>query len=275
MDVLIEYENIIRPSVFVGLLVLLAIAEFFVPLAKRQTPRPIQWVTNIVIVVIDTLALRFLFPLLAVGVAAYASQNGVGLFNLVSLNSWVVFVLSLLLLDLLIYGQHVIMHKVPLLWRLHRMHHSELGLDVTSAVRFHPIEIILSMLIKMAFVLIMGIPATAVIIFEVLLNGLALFNHSNIKLPKSMERLLRTVIVTPEVHWIHHSEKPNETHSNFGFNLIIWDKLFKTYVAKPTFDYPEMRQGLPEFGYKKPLSIIELIISPFKSYPRKQEQNNP
>ena len=275
MDILIEYENIIRPSVFVGLLVLLALAEFFAPLAKRQTSRPIQWITNIAIVVIDTLALRFLFPLLAVGVAAFANQNGIGLFNLIPLNSWVVFILSLLLLDLLIYGQHVIMHKVPILWRLHRMHHSELGLDVTSAVRFHPIEIILSMLIKMAFVLIMGIPAAAVIIFEILLNGLALFNHSNIKLPKKLDRLLRSVIVTPEVHWIHHSEKTYETNSNYGFNLIIWDKIFKTYVDKPTFDYPEMRQGLPEFGYEKSLSIKELIISPFKSYPRKQEHNNP
>lgn len=274
MDFLVEYEQTIRPSVFIGLLVLLALAEFISPLAKRQMSRPFQWFTNISIVIVDTLTLRILFPLLAVGIAQYANENGIGLFNLISLNIWVVFVLSLLMLDLLIYGQHVMMHKFPLLWQLHRMHHSELGLDVTSAVRFHPIEIIISMLIKMAFVFIMGIPAAAVIVFEILLNGLALFNHSNIKLPAVMERMLRTLIITPEIHWIHHSEKPFETHSNFGFNLVIWDKFFKTYVDKPTSDYSVMQQGLPEFGFKNPLSIIELMMSPFKNYPSKQPQDN-
>jgi sterol desaturase/sphingolipid hydroxylase (fatty acid hydroxylase superfamily) len=271
MNFLIENEQQVRLGVFLSLLFILASAEFVAPLAKRQTPRPVQWFTNITIVILDSIVMRLLFPLLAVGVAHYASETNIGLFNIIVLNEGLVFFISLLLLDLLIYGQHVIMHKIPLLWRLHRMHHTELALDVTSAVRFHPFEIIISMLIKMAFVLIMGIPAAAVIVFEILLNGLALFNHSNLKLASAIEKFLRTFIITPEVHWIHHSEISSETNSNYGFNLCIWDKMFGTYVDKPTLGYSEMRQGLKEFGFKKPLNIIELLVSPFKNYPIKKD----
>ncbi len=271
MDFLLENEQSFRLGVFLGLLTILALAEFISPLAKRQVSRPYQWFTNISIVVIDSLTLRLMVPMLAVGVAHYANETNIGLFNIIEINQWTTFILSLLLLDILIYGQHVVMHKVPLLWRLHRMHHSELGLDVTSAVRFHPIEIIVSMLIKMAFVLIMGIPVAAVIVFETLLNGLALFNHSNLKLPRTLERFLRLFIITPEVHWIHHSEVDRETNSNFGFNLSIWDRIFGTYLDKPTLKHNEMRQGLREFGFKKPLNIIELVVSPFRNYPLKKD----
>lgn len=267
MNFIIENEQNIRLGIFLSLLILLAVAEFIAPLAKRRVKRSSQWLTNISIIVIDTLTVRFLFPLIAVGVAGYANENSIGLFNLIKLNYWLSFFLSLLLLDLLIYGQHVMMHNVPMLWRLHRMHHTELGLDVTSAVRFHPIEIVISMLIKMLFVLIMGISIEAVIIFEVLLNGLALFNHSNLKLPTALDAILRKVIITPEVHWVHHSEIVSETNSNYGFNLSIWDRVFGTYIDKPTLDHVEMRQGLTEFGFEKPLSIQELIVSPFKDYP--------
>ena len=273
IEILIEHEQTIRVSVFIGLLVLLSCAEFFIPLAKRQTVRLRQWFTNLAIVVIDTLTLRLIFPLLAVGTATYADQQGYGLFNIVDLNYWATFIISLLALDLLIYGQHVMMHNIPMLWRLHRMHHTELSLDTTSAVRFHPLEIVLSMLIKMLFVLIMGVPAAAVILFEILLNGLALLNHSNIKLPGLIERFLRLIIITPEVHWIHHSEINAETNSNYGFNLCLWDRLFSTYIDKPTKDYPDMRQGLREFGFEKSLSLPELIISPFKEYPDQKDMN--
>lgn len=264
MNILIEFEQIIRPGIFLGLLVLLACAEFFFPLAKRKCPRVRQWMINLSIVLIDTFTLKLIFPVLAVGVAQYASEHSVGLFNFIELPFPVTLLTSLLMLDLLIYGQHVMIHKVPLFWRFHRVHHTELGLDVTSAVRFHPVEIIISMLIKMAFVLLMGIPVVAVIIFEVLLNGLALFNHSNLKLPKSVDKILRYLIVTPETHWIHHSEIVKETNSNYGFNLIIWDKLFSTYRARPEVDYPQMQQGLKEFGLKVPLSLYQLLILPFK-----------
>ncbi|WP_372881145.1 sterol desaturase family protein [Psychromonas sp.] len=264
MDVLIEFEQVIRPAVFLALLVLLAAAEFFFPLAKRKCTRAYQWGINLGMVLLDSLILKLIFPLLAVGVAHYAAEQGLGLFNLVALPVAVTLLLSLLMLDLLIYGQHVLMHNLPLLWRLHRVHHTELGLDVTSAVRFHPIEIVISMVIKMIFVLLMGIPVAAVIIFEILLNALALFNHSNIKLPKAVDAILRKLIVTPEVHWIHHSEKVRETNSNYGFNLIIWDKLFSTYIAKPQVDYPKMQQGLRQFGLQKPLSLYQLLILPFR-----------
>ena len=275
MDLLIEHEQTIRISVFIGLLVLLSGLEFLSPLAKRQTARPRQWLTNLAIVLIDNVTLKILFPMLAAGVALYAAKNSFGLFNLINLNNWLAIILSLLLLDLLIYFQHVIMHKIPMFWRLHRMHHTELGLDVTSAIRFHPVEIIISMLIKMLFVLLMGIPVVAVIIFEVLLNGLALFNHSNIKIAAPIEKILRLFIITPEIHWIHHSEIPFETNSNYGFNLCLWDRLFSTYIDEPTKDYPEMRQGLSEFGFEKSLTLPELLISPFKDYPSPHDRNDP
>lgn len=275
MDILIENEQNIRLGVSVGLLALFAAIEFIAPLAKRRTGRPFQWFTNFSIIIIDTAILRLLFPLLAVGVALYAHENSIGLFNIIELNDWAVLFISLLALDLLIYGQHVLVHKVPILWRLHRMHHTEIGLDVTSANRFHPIEIILSMLIKMGFVLIMGVPVAAVILFEILLNGLALFNHSNIRLPRMLEKLLRIVFITPEIHWIHHSEIVAETNSNYGFNLCIWDKIFGTYIDKPTLEYSEMQQGLSEFGFDKSLNFVELIISPFKNYSAPEDEHRP
>ncbi|MEZ5757720.1 MAG: sterol desaturase family protein [Emcibacteraceae bacterium] len=226
MNFLVEHEQVIRVSVFLGILVLLSGLELLIPLAKRRLSRPNQWFTNLAIVLLDNLTLKILFPLLAAGVAKFADENGYGLFNIIYAPYWISFIISLIFLDLLIYTQHVMMHKVPLLWRFHRMHHTELGLDATSALRFHPIEIVISMLIKMGFILIMGIPVAAVILFEILLNGLAIFNHSNIKLPEIIERPLRRIIITPEVHWIHHSELSFETNSNYGFNLSLWDRIF-------------------------------------------------
>ena len=271
MDFLTAHEQNIRLGVFLSLLIIFAMLEFIIPLAKRRAARLSQWSVNLFITIINTVAMRAILPIFAVGAANYAENENIGLFNLIDIGFLPTLIFSLLSLDLLIYGQHVMMHRIPLFWRLHRMHHTELGLDVTSAVRFHPIEIIISMLIKMAFVILMGIPAVAVILFEIILNGLALFNHSNIKIPNSIERLMRKIFITPEVHWIHHSEIVNETNSNFGFNLVIWDKIFGTYLDKPTLSYTELRQGLSEFGFEKPLSLFELILSPFKSYPKKDD----
>lgn len=265
MKLLIENENVIRLSLFLSLFILFAIAEYIFPLAKRKSRRLLQWSINLSMVSLASLSLNLILPIMAVGSAKYASEHAIGLFNVIEIPYAITIFLALLLMDLLIYGQHVLMHKVPLFWSVHRMHHTEIGLDVSSAVRFHPIEIVLSMLIKIAFVLIFGIPVVAVIIFEVLLNGLALFNHSNLKLPKAADNLLRKLIVTPEVHWIHHSDITKETNSNYGFNLIVWDKLFKTYRAKPTIDYPLMPQGLSEFGLNKPLSLYQLLMVPFKN----------
>ncbi|MCP4323146.1 MAG: sterol desaturase family protein [Alteromonadales bacterium] len=205
-------------------------------------------------------------PLLPVGIALYANEHKIGLFNQLDLPYLLVFTLSLLLLDLLIYSQHLLFHKVPFLWGLHRMHHTEIGLDVSTAVRFHPIEMIISMLIKMSFVLLMGMPIEVVIVFEILLNGFALFNHSNLKLPATLDKFLRKLIVTPEVHWIHHSPIKQETNSNYGFNLIIWDKIFSTYIEKPCLGYQQMQQGLHEFGLNKSLTLPQLLIEPFTNF---------
>lgn len=269
MSFLIEYESTIRATIFFTLLTVLACAEFFIPLAKRKCSRIKQWFTNLSIVALSTFSVHFVFPLLAVGVAQFANENSFGLFNNIDMPNWATIVISLFMLDLLIYGQHRMMHRVPLFWLLHRMHHTELGLDVSSAVRFHPLEIIFSMLIKMTFVFLMGIPVVAVILFEVLLNGLALFNHSNIKLNKTVDKWLRYCIVTPSVHWIHHSQIVRETDSNYGFNLIIWDKLFSTYTDKPVIECSKMPQGLREYASQGSLSLFELLILPFKGKPNK------
>jgi len=264
MNILIEYEHIIRTSIFLAVLVILASLEFIFPLAKRKCSRTKQWTINLSMVVLDSIAVRLCFPLLAVGAAQYAGNHTIGVFNLIVLPDFIAVIFALLLFDLLIYAQHVLLHKIPILWSLHKVHHTEIGLDVTTAVRFHPVEIILSMLIKIAFVLVMGIPVLAVILFEILLNALALFNHSNLKLPKGLDKSLRKIIITPEVHWIHHSQLIKETDSNYGFNLIIWDKLFSTYTEKPTINYPEMQQGLAEFSAKAPLNLYNLLLLPFK-----------
>lgn len=263
MDTLQDYQDIIRLTVFCAVFIILAIAEYLFPLAKRKSPRYQQWSVNLSIALINSLSLHLLLPVLAVGAAHYAKVHGIGLFNCLDIPYAVVVILSLLLLDLIIYGQHLVLHKIPLLWTLHRMHHTEIGLDASSAVRFHPIEMIISMLIKMAFVLLLGVPVVAVILFELLLNGLALFNHSNLKLSPAADKCLRKVIVTPEVHWVHHSKIVTETNSNYGFNLIIWDKLFSTYLAKPAVEHSKMQQGLSEFGVKKPLTLFALLASPF------------
>lgn len=268
MDFLINYQHIIRPSLFIGLFTLFAIAEFHAPLSQRKTARYKQWSTNLALALINSLCLKLLLPLLAVGAALYASEHQIGMLNYFAIPYIVAVMLTLLLLDLIIYGQHVVFHKVPLLWRLHQMHHTEVGLDVSSAVRFHPLEIVISMLIKMLSIVLLGAPVAAVIIFEMLLNGFALFNHSNLKLPSKVDRLLRKLIVTPEVHWIHHSPIVKETNSNYGFNLIIWDKLFSTYNAKPSREYNQMDQGLYQYGLQTSLPLYQLLLLPFHNRKR-------
>ncbi|PKG38059.1 sterol desaturase family protein [Psychromonas sp. Urea-02u-13] len=270
MNSFIANEQIIRPTIFIVLLVILAIAEYCYPLAKRKSSHIRQWSTNIALVVIASLLLKVSLPMLAVGAAQWSQTNTIGLFNYIDLFSSGyapigIFFLSIVLMDFIIYWQHVLMHKVPLLWRMHQVHHSEAALDVSSAVRFHPFELLFSMIIKMAFIIMLGLPVMAVIIFEIILNAMALFNHSNIKLPKKVELALRKIVVTPEVHWIHHSQIVRETNSNYGFNLIIWDKLFGSYIAKPKQDYKDLQQGLSQYNKQQPLNIIRLLILPFTS----------
>ena len=215
-------------------------------------------------VVLDTLILRLTFPVMAVGLAAVAQDKGWGLFNNLDLPLWLAIVVSVAMLDLAIYLQHVMFHAVPALWRLHRMHHADLEFDVTTALRFHPVEILMSMGIKMAVVAALGPPAVAVLAFEVLLNATAMFNHSNIRLPQSVDRVLRLVIVTPDMHRVHHSIEPAETNSNFGFNLPWWDRLLGTYRPQPRSGHIEMTIGIEQFRTRRDLWLDRMLVQPLK-----------
>jgi len=223
-----------------------------------------RWFSNIAISVLNQLVLRWFFPVLAVGLSVIVQQRGWGLFNLLDLPDIVAVVFCLLFLDFAIYLQHIVFHRVEWLWRLHRVHHTDLDFDVTTAVRFHPVEIILSMLIKMALVVLLGAPPIAVLIFEIVLNFTALFNHSNILIPIKFDRVLRWVLVTPDMHRVHHSAVPVETNSNYGFNLPWWDYLFNTYCAQPGKGHREMTVGLQEYRTEERLVLPDLLLLPFR-----------
>ncbi len=242
-----ENETTIRLSIFLGLFVLFALAEHLVPRKSRTQPRSTRWVTNWGMTVVNTVTLRlmaFLLPLLAVGAAVDAGKNGWGLLNWLDWPLWIEVIVTVLFLDFAIWAQHVITHKVPLLWRLHRVHHSDTDIDVTTAIRFHPIEIALSMFLKIGLVYLLGPAAVAVILFEIILNGTAMFNHSNLALPLWFDKILRRVLVTPDMHRVHHSVHRHEHDSNYGFSLSIWDQMFGTYVAQPSEGHDDMKIGL-------------------------------
>jgi sterol desaturase/sphingolipid hydroxylase (fatty acid hydroxylase superfamily) len=219
MQQLMSHEGAIRIGVFAGVLVAMMLLEALLPRRKRTLGRGVRWTANLGIVVIDTVVARLLIPLPPAAAAVWAADNGIGLFNVSDLPALGVFAFSVVFLDFAIYVQHVVFHKVPMLWRLHRMHHADTEIDVTTGIRFHPIEILLSLTIKIALVLALGIPAEAVIAFEIVLNASAMFNHANLKLPLGLDRALRTLLVTPDMHRVHHSWYPDETDSNYGFCL--------------------------------------------------------
>lgn len=252
-EFLIKNEVAVRMGFFLGIFIVMAFWEFRLPKRALTISRVVRWSNNLGIVVLNSLLLRFLFPAAAVGMAAYAADQGWGLFNHIEFPFWSAVLVSVIALDLFIYLQHVMFHAVPLLWRLHRVHHADLDFDVTTGMRFHPIEIILSMLIKFAAILVLGPPVVAVIIFEVILNGASLFNHGNVRLPKRLDRVLRWVIVTPDMHRIHHSVEDEEANSNFGFNLSWWDRLLGTYRDQPIHKHEEMAIGI--WKYRTPAQV--------------------
>lgn len=261
-----EHETIIRLGIFLGLFSLFALAETLVPRRARVQPRRHRWLTNWSITLVNTLALRVLaigLPLLAVGAAMDAANNGWGLFNIVEWPLWIEFLLAVLILDFAIWLQHLITHKVPLLWRLHRVHHADRDMDVTTAIRFHPVEIALSMILKIGLVYLMGPAALAVIVFEILLNGTAMFNHANIRLPLALDRALRMVLVTPDMHRVHHSVHRHEHDSNYGFALSIWDRAFRTYIAQPAKGHDDMTVGL-EWQDDRPSALGWSLALPFR-----------
>ncbi|MDX8408310.1 MAG: sterol desaturase family protein, partial [Mariprofundaceae bacterium] len=224
-----ESANNIRIAVFLAILLGMAAWEIFAPGRTRVQSKLKRWLGNISLVALDTLIVRLLLPAGAAGVALWCAAHHVGLLYLLQLPEWLTILIAVILLDLAIYVQHVVFHAVPLLWRLHMVHHADRDLDVSSGLRFHPLEILLSMLIKMGLIALLGAPLMAVIIFETILNGMAMFNHANIRLPLGIDRALRLLLVTPDMHRVHHSVIVRETNSNYGFNLSLWDRLFGTY----------------------------------------------
>jgi sterol desaturase/sphingolipid hydroxylase (fatty acid hydroxylase superfamily) len=232
------------------------------PLSIGRLPR---WPNNIGIVVVDALLVRLLIPTTAVGAALYAAGHGIGLFHWLDLRLSIAALSGFLILDLVIYGQHVVFHHVPWLWRLHRMHHADLDIDVSTGLRFHPFEILLSLLIKIATVLAFGIPPVAVIAFEIMLNATSQFNHSNVTMPRWLDGVLRLVVVTPDMHRVHHSVVRAETDSNFGFNLPWWDRLFRTYRPQPEAGHDGMTIGLPIFRDVGELRLDRMLIQPFRN----------
>lgn len=265
MQQLLSHEGAIRIGVFAGVLVVMMLAEALLPRRSRSLGRGKRWPANLGIVVIDTLVARLLIPLPPAAAALWAAENGVGLFNMTALPTLPVIALCVVFLDFAIYVQHVVFHKVPVLWRLHRMHHADTEIDVTTGIRFHPVEIILSLLIKIALVVALGIPAVAVILFEVVLNASAMFNHANVKLPPGLDRLLRMLVVTPDMHRVHHSWYPAETDSNYGFCLSIWDRLIGTYTPQPRDGHDAMTIGLKSFREDRDRGITGLLTIPFRN----------
>lgn len=263
-------ELILRGLLFLGIFVVVAAWESYRPRRQRLLSRWSRWTANLGLVALNTLLLRLLFPLATIGMALSASELGWGLFNLLHWPSLIEITLAIILLDLAIYWQHRLTHAIPLLWRLHRVHHADLDLDCTTGLRFHSVEILLSMLFKWLVIVLLGPAVLAVLLFEVLLNGMAVFNHANASLPKGLDRYLRWLIVTPDMHRVHHSSVVQETNSNYGFNLSLWDRLFGSYREQPALGHEHMQIGLIEFRDSSQVaSLPAMLMMPF-SAPRQQ-----
>ena len=263
-ELIIPNESLIRLGCFLGVLGVMALWEGLAPRRALTVSKPQRWLSNLGLSFLNTLILRLLFPAAAVGMAALARQKGWGLFNAHDAPAWLALTASVVILDFVIYLQHVLMHALPLLWRLHRVHHADLDFDTTTGIRFHPLETVVSMLIKMAAVVLLGAPLVAVLFFEVLLNATSLFNHGNVHLPSNLDRTLRLVVVTPDMHRVHHSVDEDETNSNFGFNLPWWDRLFGTYRAEPQAGHEQMTIGIRTFrDFKRCIRLPGMLAMPF------------
>ena len=266
-DVLLSNELFVRLSAFIGILAVMVCWEILAPRRHQQIGRRWRWPNNFAVVALNTLLVRLLFAMTVVGLAHLAEARGWGLFHAFSVPAWLAVPLAVILLDLAIYFQHVLFHAVPALWRLHRMHHADLEFDVTTGARFHPIEILISMTIKFIVVSALGPPAVSVLIFEVLLNATSMFNHGNVRMPAGFDRILRCVVVTPDMHRVHHSIETRETNSNFGFNLPWWDRLFGTYRAQPAAGHDGMTIGIEQFRNSADLRIDRMLLQPFQGSP--------
>jgi sterol desaturase/sphingolipid hydroxylase (fatty acid hydroxylase superfamily) len=257
-----EPEFAIRLISFILIFILIALWEIRMPRRVLTTSKKWRWFNNLSLIAINPVLLRLVFPVLAVEMARTAQANGWGLLNHFDTPGLIAMVVGIVALDLVIYLQHVMFHAVPILWRLHRVHHADLDYDLTTGLRFHPVEIVLSTVLKITIIVALGPPVAAVLAFEILLNGMAMFNHGNIKLAPSVDRFLRCLVVTPDVHRVHHSVIMRETNSNYGFNLSIWDRMFGTYLAQPSKGHQDMTIGLSQFRDPKRLTLPWLLILP-------------
>ncbi|MFC1237616.1 sterol desaturase family protein [Vibrio sp. F74] len=256
--------EIIRLAFFVSAFGLFAIWEWLKPRKALTQKKSIRWINNLSLVISNNVVLAVIMPILAFQAAQFSEAESFGLFHLIDLPFWLTVVLSVVILDMAIYLQHMLFHRVPLLWRLHRVHHADQDIDLTTGSRFHPIEIVLSAWIKIGCVMLLGVPAIAVVIFEVILNVSAMFNHSNARMPLALDRWLRRVVVTPDMHRVHHSIVAKETHSNFGFFLSIWDRFFKTYISQPTGGHGGCVIGVPEFREPREQYLDKMLTQPFR-----------
>lgn len=263
-EFLMANEKEVRMSFFFGMIVIIGLWEVVAPRRALTVSKMVRWGNNLGLVFLNSFILRFLFPAAAVGVAQLASEQGWGLFNFYDVPFWIAVVASVIIMDFVIYIQHVMVHSIPVLWRLHRVHHADLDFDVTTGARFHPLEIILSMLIKFATILLLGPSIVAVIIFEIMLNATAMFNHGNIGLPKRLDKFVRFFLVTPDMHRIHHSVEDDEANSNFGFSLTWWDRLLGTYREAPRAGQIGMTIGINKFRDQKQVSWLPgMLALPF------------
>lgn len=266
MDTFVQdHEAVIRLGFFVGIFLVMAAWEVLAPRRTRSLSRLVRWSNNLGLVALNTVVVRLIFPAAAVGMAAYASAQDWGLLNHYDVPYWLAVVVAVVVLDFVIWLQHVMVHAIPVLWRIHRVHHADLDYDLTTGTRFHPVEIILSMLIKFATIMVLGPPIVAVIVFEVILSGMAMFNHANVRLPAAVDRVLRWLVVTPDMHRVHHSIEDDETNSNFGFNLSWWDRLFGTYRDQPRGGHEGMTIGIRAFRTPGAVSWLPgLLALPFR-----------
>lgn len=260
---LLEHESAIRLGFFLGAFVLLAVWELFAPRRALKSSRALRWTNNVALAMVSILMVRLFFSLAAVGLAVFVNERGTGLLNMFPIPYPLAIVASLLAFDLAVYLIHLAFHTAPVLWRIHRVHHADMDVDVATAVRFHPFQMVLSTLIKFAVILALGTPVLAVLAFEAVFHALLLFNHANVRIPLSVDRVLRWFIVTPDMHRIHHSVHQTETDSNFGFALPWWDRLFGTYRAEPAAGHEQMTLGIGQFNAQRDFWLDRLLLNPF------------
>ncbi|EKF20143.1 sterol desaturase family protein [Nitratireductor pacificus] len=273
MSAFLFSEAAVRLAAFLGIFAAMAAFELWSPRLERPEMsgalKTRRWFANLSMVLISSLVLRVVFPAAAVGAAVWAEAQGWGLFHTLGLDPLIAGIVSFVLLDFAVWLEHVASHKIPVLWRIHRMHHADNGFDVTTGLRFHPLEILLSMLWKAGIVVLLGAPVLAVLIFEIVLNGSSMFNHSNVDLPRKVDRVLRHVLVTPDMHRVHHSTIPRETDSNYGFNFPFWDRLFGTYIDAPRLGHRAMEIGLSDYRGALTARLGWMLLLPFRALRRR------